>query len=393
MEKRKQVAIVAASIATLVSACIAGTDPDAVSTLASTGRRNALEAQARVEAMGLSPSHRAPNGESGASKLEVDGSGPDHAGWMAYVANAKAGDHALQAAAEAYIIGGSPPAQITIKVDGAFENADGFTPINTTVRGTGAARFFKAWASSCYQHVRSSVNVHGLFSAAYPRTTWGPVDDEDSKACWTEDNCDNAVTRKSGRANFDSGICDSDAPIYGSAGGDAPLDNPTVPNMNCYWYRDVLIIWDPDTGDLMAALWLGDWKHQCDEMTVASGENGPSSRIPVVLRARGPLGTTARHTMLIAEAGDTVSIAIDTTRATGADVDAALARAATMWKVKGEARENGVVATTMAPAAGDSKDNGSRGAELLRAVKREASHHVRDRGRARELTTTVERRP
>jgi hypothetical protein len=240
--------------------------------------------------------------------------------------------------------------------------------------------------------VRSSVNIHGLFSAVYPRTTWGPADDDDAKSCWTENTCDQVTERKSGRANLNSGICDDDAPIFGSAGGDAPT---TDPGPHCWWYRDMLVLFDPITGSITDAFWIGDWQRQCDEMLISSAtESRGSGTVPVVLRARGPLGSTGRPALLIAEAGDTVSISVDTTVATAADLDAALTRAGSMWKLKDASRKDGTITTTIPSTnRAESLNPESRAAELLRAVKRAASHHSPNRGRARELTTTVERRP
>jgi hypothetical protein len=394
MTRRERITVVTASIAVFLSACIAGTDPDAVRALEKKARLNAAEAEARVKAMGLTPVTVAPNGQGSATMLETEGSGPGPNGWMSYVADAKAGPQTLQASAEAYIIGGYPPATITIEVSGAFDNRNGSMPFNTAVRNVGATRFFKAWASSCFERVRSSANIDALFTGTYGNTRWGPVTDDANKSCWAEDNCDQGMTRKSGRANLNSGMCDDDAPIYGFGAGDTPVDNASG-SLHCWWYRDMLILFDPITGKMTDAFWIGDWHHECEYALLSSGaDSRPSASIPVVLRARGPLGTTERPTMLVAEAGDTVSIAIDTTRATAADVDAALARAGSMWKLKSAGRADGIVATTMASSPSARKvDPGSRGAELLRAVKREASHRVRDRGRARELTTSVPRLP
>jgi hypothetical protein len=373
---------------------VAGTDPDAVMALGRQARVNATEAAARVAAMGLTPLQIAPNGQGSATLLETESSGPGPNGWMSYIADAKAGPQALQVSAEAYIIGGNPPATITIDVNGAFENRNGFQPFNTSVRNAGAARFYKAWASSCFEHIRSSANIDAMFTGVYPNLRWGPVTYDAEKSCWTEDTCEIGMTRKTNRANLDSGVCDDDAPIYGAGGGDTPVDYGSG-DLHCWWYRDMLILYDPVTGRMTDALWIGEWKHDCEYALLSSGGDARGSvSVPVVLRARGPLGTTERPAMLIAEAGDTVSIAIDTTRATGADVDAALTRAGSMWKLRDSARPDGVIATTLAPNhAGKSSDSGSRGAELLRKVKREASRHVRDRGQSRELTTSVPRRP
>jgi hypothetical protein len=389
---RRERTVVAVAIAGVFSACIAGTDPDAVRVLEKTARQNALEAQTRMTATGLKPGRIAPNNERSATTLQVEATGAEPSGWMSYLSDAKAGQNSLQASADAYIVGGYPPAAITIGVSGEFENKNGSTPFNTTVRGTGAARFYKAWASSCWEHIKSSSRIDGHFSASYSGKSWGPVDYGASKACSNEDTCDFGMTRKSGRANLNSGVCDEDTPIYGTAGGDTPVDN-TPGTLHCWWYRDMLILFDPITGKVTDIFWIGEWKHDCEYALLSSGPSR-ADEVPVVLRARGPLGTTERPTMLIAEAGDTVSIAIDTTRATGADLDAALTRAATMWKLRGAARDGGIIATTLAPnSAAVRDDSESRGAQLLRKVKREASHHMQHRGNARELTTTVERRP
>jgi hypothetical protein len=153
-----------------------------------------------------------------------------------------------------------------------------------------------------------------------------------------------------------------------------------------------MAFFDPDTGALLFAVWLNEWTHECDDMTIVAADKPANARrVPILLRARGPLGTTGRPVMLVAEAGDTVSIAIDTTRASGADVDAALKRAGSMWKAKAAARSDAVVATTLAPRSGQRASG--RGDELLRAVKAKESRYSPHRGRARELMTSVTRQP
>ena len=347
--------------------------------------------------MGVMPVHVAGTEHTSALKSQTGGSGSATFPDMVYVTDAKAGSQALQASADAYIIGGTPPASITITVSGAFENKNGYTSFNTEVRGEGAARFYKAWPSSCFEYFRSAANIDGRFFGKYTAptvvVTWGPGYLSSSKACSNPDPCNDGITRKSRGANLNSGVCDEDAPIYGAGGeGDAPTDDPAPAGMHCWWYRDVMAFFDPNTGKLLYAVWLNEWTHECEEMTVVADDHSATARrIPVVLRARGPLGATGRPVTLVAEAGDTVAIAIDTTRATGSDVDAALSRAGSMWNAKAGARTGGVFATALAPQS--HKRESSRGDELLRAVKARQSSYTPNRGKARELRLSVPRRP
>jgi hypothetical protein len=169
--------------------------------------------------------------------------------------------------------------------------------------------------------------------------------------------------------------CDVDeTTVDNSDGTYNPNEVPTgEPAPGCWWARDFRIVYD-ENWEEVDRYWTSGWYQECEAQASVSIGDRPGNTVPVDIIASGGMRDGRATALLYGNKGDTVTIMVDTTQATQADVSLELTRAARRPQATAD---RGVVfgSRILRPSSEALRraNADARGAELLEKLKRSGS--------------------